>query len=116
MYSGYALHISVTNFCNSLPPEDVRRKDVRKRGKKKNSGGWIILMTFKIMSPEDESSMKYFQTNFINGMGVSLSIHGGVAVGRRQHKPYYWTVKSGAKWLIGCFKPVKPVITPQLWR
>ena len=33
MYSGYALHISVTNFCNSLP-----LKTFESLGKNENSG------------------------------------------------------------------------------
>ena len=47
------------------------------------------------------------------------SHRGGLIEGRRHHKPYYWTVQWCRKvkqsgWLIGCFKPVKPAITPQL--
>ena len=51
-----------------------------------------------------------------------LHSHGGIIiiVGRRQHKPYCWKFSDAEKWnrssswLIGCIKPGKPVITPQL--
>ena len=34
MYSGYALHISVTNFCNSLPLKTYAAKTFESLGKK----------------------------------------------------------------------------------
>ena len=37
MYSGYALHISVTNFCNSLPLKTFE-KTFESLGKNENSG------------------------------------------------------------------------------
>ena len=38
MYSGYALHIPVTNFCNSLPLKAYAAKTFESLGKYINSG------------------------------------------------------------------------------
>ena len=48
MYSGYALYISVTIFCNSLPLKTYAAKTCESLGKIKNSGRSISLMTFEI--------------------------------------------------------------------
>ena len=63
MYSGYALHISVTKFCNySLAMKTYAAKTFESLVKNKNSWRWILLMTFKKKNTFYYSSEIHFLT------------------------------------------------------
>ena len=62
MYSGYALHISVTNFCNSLPWRRAPQRRLKAWEKNINSGKWILLMTFKKKKKKHTQPKQFFAT------------------------------------------------------
>ena len=76
MYSGHALYISVTIFCNSLPLKTYAAKTCESLGKnKKNSGRWILLMTFKSYDDIKKIINEKYKTFLKSPSKFILSIH-----------------------------------------
>ena len=72
MYSGYALYISVTIFCNSLPLKTYAAKTCESLGKNKKKF-WKMNIIDDLQN--NEPRRRIFNEGIIEGMSLALGVN-----------------------------------------